>query len=152
MFWGCFSGTAGKGPGIFWEKNWGTITAETYSQYIVPIIDGWIRMHPDHIFMHKNAPGHAHETTVEELKSRGIRILIWPPFSPDQNPIKTVWDKMKDYIALNFPEKMTHDRLRMAVKEAWEKGITEEYFHSLLEGMQKRYKDVILAQGGHTKN
>jgi hypothetical protein len=23
MFWGSFSGAAGKGPGIFWEKDWG---------------------------------------------------------------------------------------------------------------------------------
>jgi hypothetical protein len=47
---------------------------------------------------------------------------------------------------------MTYDRLRMAVKEAWEKGITKEYLLSLLEGMQKRCQDAMLAQGGHTKN
>ncbi|KAL0929636.1 uncharacterized protein CTRU02_215535 [Colletotrichum truncatum] len=29
MFWGCFSGGR-KGPGFFWEKDWGFITAETY--------------------------------------------------------------------------------------------------------------------------
>ena len=26
MFWGCFSGTTRKGPGLFWEKDWGSIT------------------------------------------------------------------------------------------------------------------------------
>jgi hypothetical protein len=53
MFWGCFSGAAGKGPGIFWEKEWGTITSESYCQYIVPIIDGWFRLTAveGHIFM-----------------------------------------------------------------------------------------------------
>jgi transposase len=105
LFWVCFSGITGKGPDIFWEKEWETTTAETYSKHIVPIVDGWIRMHPNHIFMHDNAPGHSGELTVEELESRGIRVLVWPPFFPDLNPIKTVWDKMKDYIAFNFPGK-----------------------------------------------
>jgi transposase len=85
--------------------------------------------------MHDNAPGHSGELTVEELESRGIRVLVWPPFSPNLNPIETVRDKIKDYIAFDFPEKMSYDRLRMAVKEAWEKDITEEYLLSLLEGM-----------------
>ena len=43
MFWGCFAGRK-KGPGIFWEKEWGTITAELYQAYIVPIVDGWMRL------------------------------------------------------------------------------------------------------------
>ncbi len=30
MFWGCFSGKAGKGPGIFQEKDQGSINAESY--------------------------------------------------------------------------------------------------------------------------
>lgn len=40
MFWGCFSGGLGKGPHLFWEKDWGKINAETYSQKILPLIDG----------------------------------------------------------------------------------------------------------------
>ncbi len=28
---GCFSGALGKGPGFFWEKEFGTIGQETYS-------------------------------------------------------------------------------------------------------------------------
>lgn len=39
MFWACFSGI-GKGPRVFWEKEWGTITTESYQQHIVPVIHG----------------------------------------------------------------------------------------------------------------
>ena len=39
MFWGCFSGYR-KGPGIFWEKDWGSISGETYCQHTIPVIDG----------------------------------------------------------------------------------------------------------------
>lgn len=47
MFWGCFSGVkineSLKGPSLFWEKDWGTITEESYCQHTVPLINGWIR-------------------------------------------------------------------------------------------------------------
>jgi hypothetical protein len=40
--------------------------------------------------MHNNAPNYAYKSTIKELESRRIRILIWPPFSPGLNPIETV--------------------------------------------------------------
>lgn len=44
MFWGCFSGASSKGPGIFWEKEQGSIDEESYKQHTVLIIDRWIRL------------------------------------------------------------------------------------------------------------
>ena len=41
MFWGCISGLYGKGPGIFWEKNWGTITSDSYLQRIAPVVQDY---------------------------------------------------------------------------------------------------------------
>jgi hypothetical protein len=38
MFWGCISGRYGKGAGIFWEKEWGTITTKSYCEHTVPAI------------------------------------------------------------------------------------------------------------------
>jgi transposase len=43
MFWGCFYGNI-KGPGVFWEKEWGSIKEESYRARIVPIIDGWLQV------------------------------------------------------------------------------------------------------------
>jgi hypothetical protein len=37
MFWGCFHGNF-KGPGFFWEKDWGTISGPTYREHTVPVI------------------------------------------------------------------------------------------------------------------
>lgn len=62
IFWGCFAGVT-KGPHVFWEKEWGTIDAESYQQHIVPIIDGWIKMNPHLYLMQDNAPGHKAEET-----------------------------------------------------------------------------------------
>jgi transposase len=41
MFWGCFHGHT-QGPGIFWEKDWGSISKESYCAYTVPIIHGYL--------------------------------------------------------------------------------------------------------------
>lgn len=103
IFWGCFAGTE-KGPGILWEKDWGTINQYTYAEKIVPIIEAWVTMQRNYegrelVFMQDNAPAHSAESVQFELESRGIRLLDWPPYSPDLNPIEHIWDWMKEYIA-----------------------------------------------------
>jgi hypothetical protein len=149
MFWGCFSGKYGKGPGIFWEKEWGTITTESYCQHTVPIIEGWIRLcNGQQMFIQDSAPAHKAKETLEELQERGIRVIFWPAYSPDLNPIETIWCIMKDYIARHFPEKLSYDQLRSAVKEAWD-SIEDSKFQELLNSMPARCQAVIDANGMH---
>ncbi len=152
MFWGCFAGTTGKGPCLFWEKEWGTINKETYCAHTVPLIDGWIRMHAEErlVLMQDGAPGHSAEYTIDELKSRGVTPMFWPPYSPDLNPIETIWGWMKDYIQKHYPLKMSYDQLRVAVRAAWD-SIPEYRFRELLETMPARCEAVIAAEGRHTK-
>lgn len=57
---------------------------------------------------------------------------------------------MKDYLQDNYPENMSYDRLREAVKEAWER-VGEHEFKALIESMQARCQAVIDAKGLFTK-
>ena len=100
--------------------------------------------------MQDGAPGHTGVNTRQELTERGIIVIEWPPFSPDLNPIETVWNLMKDYIADNYPEKLTYDRLRNAVRDAWD-SISEEYLRDLINDMGIRCQAVIDTQGAYTK-
>jgi hypothetical protein len=151
MFWGCFSGLK-KGPCQFWEKDWGTINGLSYRERIVPIIDAWIRLNPDLLFMQDNAPGHAAYDTLEELRNRGIRIIDWPPYSPDLNPIEAVWGIMKDWIQQNYgdQDKLSYDRQRMAVREAWGSVLSEQ-LGELIDSMKDRCQAVIDADGRYTR-
>ena len=91
MFWGCFNGGV-KGPCLFWEKDWGTINQQTYCERIVPLIHGWIRSNSGLQLMQDGAPGHSAGDTLRELSERGIYPIFWPAYSPDLNPIETVWN------------------------------------------------------------
>ena len=150
MFWGCIHGAV-KGPSLFWEKEWGTINKESYQERIVPIIDGWMRMNPGLKLMQDGAPGHAAKETRDELASRSIEMIKWPPYSPDLNPIETIWNIMKDWISANYGDKNkpSYDRLRTIVMEAWDKAFDEDKIRELVDEMQKRCDAVILAHGGY---
>ena len=150
MFWGCFNGGE-KGPCLFWEKEWGMINQETYCQRIVPLIHGWIRTNPGLQLMQDGAPGHSAGDTLQELAERRIYPIFWPAYSPDLNPIETIWNWMKDYIEeKNGDVQLSYDRLRGAVREAWD-AITREQLLELIDSMGQRCQDVIDAQGGYTK-
>ena len=101
--------------------------------------------------MQDNAPGHTAAYTMKKLQLRGISTIKWPPFSPDLNPIETIWNKMKDYIMNNYTTgNMTYDRLREAVSEAWN-SITNEDLNALIDEMHDRCHAVIDAGGLYTK-
>jgi hypothetical protein len=98
---------------IFWEKDWGLTTAPTYQQHTLPVIAGGIKMNPFLVLMQDNAPGHAAQETPQDLIDRDVRVIFWPSFSPDLNPIETLWVRMKDYIELHYPEKMSYDEFAL---------------------------------------
>lgn len=151
MFWACFAGNE-KGPCLFWEKEWGTINAETYQQHIIPLVDGWIRLKglENLVFMQDNAPAHAAKPTIQELEERGIKIMVWPPFSPDLNPIEHVWRKMKDWKDEQYPkDDISYDLLRKSIREAWV-AISIEFLEELVATMHERCLSVIAANGGPT--
>jgi hypothetical protein len=119
----------------FYIFYWGKISSESYCAHTVPVIHGYIEL------MKKQGI---------RLEERGIEVIFWPPYSPDLNPIEKVWHIMKNYLQDHFPENMTYDKLRMAVKKAWEK-VGRFEFEALINIMPVRCQAVIDANGMFTK-
>jgi hypothetical protein len=90
------------------------------------------------------------ERQKKELEERGIRVIFWPPYSPDLNPIERVWHIIKNYLQDNYPEIMGYDELWAAVKDAWEK-VGQFEFEGLINEMHDRCQAVIDAEGRFTK-
>ena len=122
------------------------ITAESYCAHTLPLLHAWQRMHPDLQIMHAHAQGHSARITRDEILERGMHVIGWPAFSPDLNPIETVWNWMKDYIMNNYDEKLSYDELRQAVNDAW-KAIPAEFLDKLVNEMGDRCQAVIDADG-----
>ena len=87
--------------------------------------------------MQDRVVGHTAGVTRIKLRERGIEVIYWPAFSQDRNPIERVWHIMKNYLEDNFPENMSYDRLREAVKEGWANVGPHEY-RGLVESMPAR--------------
>lgn len=151
MFWGCFHGTT-RGPGIVWEKNWGTINAKSYSEHVVPVITHYIHTHPGLTFQQDNAGGHTAGSIYRQFEEMGVPLLKWPAYSPDLSPIEALWDLMKDWIEDKYGdlEKVSLARLHDIVMEAWN-NITPEQLDELLDTMPARCQAVIDAKGLCTK-
>ena len=103
--------------------------------------------------MQDGAPSHRAAGTINDLEERGVTVIVWPPYSPDLNPIKTVWNWMKDYIEEHYGSNVTptYDQLRLYVKEAWE-AVPDWWLQHLLSNMKARCEAVIAAGGGYTKH
>ena len=137
MFQGCFYGYI-KGPRIFQEKDQGTINQETYCVYTVPIIYSYIKLiRREGVFlvlMKDGALSYAAGEIRKELEERGIRVIFWPPYSPNLNPIERVQHIIKNYLQDNYPECMGYNQLRVAIKDAWEK-VGQFEFEDLIKQM-----------------
>ena len=154
MFWGSFSGRQ-KGPCLFWEKDWKSITSQKYCEHVVPLVINCIAANPALQFMHDNAPPHKAAFTREVLRVNNIQPIVWPAFSPDLNPIEAVWSEMKDFIEAHYPDlengwERTSAELRLIILEAWD-SISPDFLENLVRSMPERCRAVFDAQGGATR-
>ena len=101
------------------------------------------------IFMHDGATCHWSKIVKQFLTKNHIKILDWPGNSPDLNPIKNLWSKIKDLVSQKQPG--SSSEFFKAIKELWVKEISGKYCESFLYSMSCRLQAVIDARGRHKK-
>jgi hypothetical protein len=86
----------------------------------------------------------------------GVEVMVWPPYSPDSNPIENLWALMKAKIYELHPELEkapdTEETLQLLIQaaiEAWN-AIDERVLHNLCHTMPHRVQAILQADGWYT--
>jgi len=158
MFWAAFGERARTGlvpldgdP----KSQRGGITGSIIESLYRSFLPDFLR--PGDIFMHDNAPVHTAQVVQNALEELSIEVMVWPPHSPDLNPIENLWSLMKQTIYELYPElehapntQSSKQLLIRAAQEAWHM-LEDRVLIRLSETMPHRVKAVIAAKGWYTK-
>lgn len=158
MFWAAFGERMRTGlvpldgdPGSRRGGVTGDIINILYQSFLPDLLQ------PGDIFMHDNAPVHTTGAVQATLDELGVEVMIWPPHSPDLNPIENLWALMKQKIYQLYPElehapnkTASKELLIKAAKEAWN-SLEDRILVRLSETMPNRVRAVIEADGWYTK-
>lgn len=159
MVWGCFAGNV-KGPMVplIMPSVNGRLYLATLENLLPLIMDHLYLTYENPVFMHDNAPVHTARIVQEWLADQPFRVMEWPPYSPDLNPIENLWREMKSILHERNPDLKTltggkdaiRARLIDSISDAWQ-AITEDFLESLVVSMPQRVRAVLDADGWYTK-
>ena len=74
--------------------------------------------------------------------------MVWPPQSPDLNPIEAMWDYVDS--KLKKTERTSQEVMWQNLQKAWN-SIPRAVLRKYIFSMRNRSLAVIRARGGHTK-
>ena len=73
--------------------------------------------------------------------------MVWPPQSPDLNPIEAIWDYVD--VRLKKSSRTSKEHMWNNIQNVWN-NIPKSTRRKYIFFMKNRCKAVILAKGGHT--
>lgn len=92
------------------------------------------------IFMHDNAPSHAARNTSASLAAMGIKgenFMVWPPSSPDLNPIEDFWSILKQKVYEGWKQFTSKQQLWEAILPSCKEIQAETLQYELVQWMQE---------------
>ena len=102
-----------------------------------------------HLFMQDGAKPHTAKSTSAFLQSHQIRLIPFPPNSPDLNPIENVWGWLVRRMFGTGQRYESLDALRAAITAAWD-DLSPAIITSFVSSMPLRIAKVLEAHGRST--
>ncbi|KAJ3435675.1 hypothetical protein M0812_19417 [Anaeramoeba flamelloides] len=66
-------------------------------------------------FLQDNAPIHKSKIALKWFNGNSIQFIVFPPGSPDLNPIEKIWKELKDMVETDNPSNLKE--LRFSIKK-----------------------------------
>ena len=147
MVWGGFSWHE-RAPLVVHSGNvTGAVHAKLLEEHVIPSFKS-IFARGGGIFQQDNAPVHTAKVSRKIFAAKRVKVLPWPAYSPNLNPIENLWSIMETQLrSHNSPFSLPE--LINAVRNEWN-SIPQEVHRDLIESMPRCVKAVIEANGGAT--
>lgn len=147
MVWGCFS-SAGVGEiALITGKMTGAIYVDLLQNNLQKSVHK-LGLSRRYVFQQDNDPKHTSSIAKNFFKEKKLRVLEWPPQSPDLNPIENLWSIVDN--KLKITERTNKNSFFRMLCNEWNK-IDVQTTKKLVESMPRRLKAVLDAKGGSTK-
>ena len=95
-----------------------------------------------------NHPVHKSLNSLKFYKEKGIKVIDFPSYSPDLNPIENIWGKIKKQIMKK--EYQTLAALMKDIEKEWD-SITDNQLKNYSSSMKDRIHSCLLLEGMITK-
>jgi transposase len=153
MMFGLVSSNGLKMPPVFLESGFRMGAKEYLNRILIPHVLPWIKANfPNNdnvIFMQDGAPCHTAKL-VQEWLSENIKFWskeIWPPSSPDLNPLDfSIWAFVQARACNHQHPNL--ESLRVSVLKEWT-AMPESYIKNVCSKFRARIEAVIKAEGGY---
>lgn len=150
MVWGCM---VAEGIGFLCRIQ-GNMDAALYQEILQDeFLETlkWYGLKKEEIqFQRDNDPKHTAKSTEKWLKKNKIKVLEWPPQSPDLNPMEHIWSELDRRIRNRSKLPTNQEELWKAMEEEWDQ-IEADFCRKLVDTMPARVNAVLKARGGYTK-
>jgi transposase len=99
-------------------------------------------------FQQDNDPKHTAKKSKKWLAEKGVKVLRWPPYSPDLNPIENLWAILKWETRDRWCQ--TKDELMADLEKTWYR-LDKTVLQNLADSMPNRIADCFANNGKWTK-